>query len=108
MKPIFLVLFLALMIVPIVLAYDFNDKPSADEKSLFDNFLEPLMRIYRFIKYVATAIGVLVITIAGIVAITSGNDPERRNKAKEMIGYVLIGILIIWLAPLIVQIVVGG
>lgn len=108
MKPIYIMLILAFMIAPVVLAYSFDDQPTTQEKSLFDNFLEPVMRIYRFIKYVATAIGVLVITIAGIVAITSSNDPERRNKSKEMIGYVLIGLLIIWLAPLIVQIVVGG
>ena len=97
----------ALLLLPIVLAYDFDEDPSDEEKRLFDQFLEPLMRIYRFIKYVATAIGVLVVTIAGIVGMMSGNDPVKRNKAKETIGYVIIGLLVIWVAPLLITLIIG-
>lgn len=106
MKYGFVFLFL-LLLIPLALAYDFDDKPSDDEKEMFDEFLEPIMRIYRFIKYVATVIGVLVVTISGITAMASGHDPIKRNKAKEIVGYALLGILIIWLAPILIEIVLG-
>ena len=102
------VLFLLFLASPIVLAaVDFNQPLSADDEATFDQILEPVMKVYNLIKYIATAIAVLVLLFAGINYIISGSDPGKREKAKSMAMYVIIGLIIIWAAPLIVNFIVG-
>jgi multisubunit Na+/H+ antiporter MnhB subunit len=38
---------------------------------------------------------------------TSGSDPKKREDAKNMAMYVIIGLIVIWAAPLIVNWIVG-
>lgn len=88
-------------------AVDFGDEPSASDKAKFDQILEPVLRIYNLIKYTATVIAVVVLLMAGVTYITSGSDPGKREKAKNMAMYVIIGLVVIWAAPLIVNFIVG-
>ena len=64
------------------------------------------MKIYNFVKYSATVIAVLVLLFAGIVYMTAGNDPKKRDQAKNMAGYVIIGLILIWAAPIVVQFII--
>ena len=90
-------------LTPIVSAdVDLYEELSAEDEAAFDEILDPIMDIYNFIKYIATAIAAFVLVGAGIMFMMSGSDPSQRNKAKGMVTYVVIGLVIIWIAPLIV------
>ena len=70
----------------------------------FDQILQPVWKVYNFVRYIATAIAAVVLVFAGITYMTSGADMGKRESAKQMIGYVVIGLIVIWAAPFIVQI----
>jgi type IV secretory pathway VirB2 component (pilin) len=70
----------------------------------FDQILQPVWKIYNFAKYIATAIAAIFLVFAGIMYMTSGNDMMKRDNAKHTITYVVLGLIIIWAAPFIVQI----
>jgi len=73
------------------------------DTAAFDQILQPVWMIYNFVKYIATAIAAIFMVFAGIKFMTSGNDMMQRENAKSMIGYVVIGLIVIWAAPLVVQ-----
>ncbi len=102
-----LVLVLTLMAVNLVTAVDFDQTISAEDKATFDKILEPVMKIYNLVKYIASVLAVVVLLFAGMTYMTSGSDPGKREKAKNMAMYVIIGLIVIWAAPLIVNFIVG-
>lgn len=91
----------------LVAAYDFNQTITPEQQATFDQILSPVMRIYNLVKYVATGIAALVLLLAGINYMMGGSDPKKRDNAKAMAMYVIIGLVIIWAAPLVVQFIVG-
>ena len=99
-------LLLGLFMAPLVSA-QFNETLSEEDKAVFDQILDPVLKIYNLIKYAATFIAVIVLLLAGVNYIMSGSDPKRREGAKSMVMYVIIGLAIIWAAPLVVQFIVG-
>jgi len=96
-----------LTVLPLVSALDFNETMTEEDKEKFDAILEPVMKIYNFVKYAATAIAVLLLVFAGVSFITSGGNQGKRENSKMMIMYVLVGLIVIWVAPLIVELIVG-
>ena len=102
-----LVFLFALMTAQLVFAADFGDDISDEDKETFDEILEPVMKVYNLVKYVATVIAVIVILFAGVTYMISGSNPAKREQAKSMITYVVIGLVVIWAAPLIVNFIVG-
>lgn len=95
------------MVFPLVTAADFNQTITSQDQATFDQILQPVMKVYNLVKYSATVIAVLVLLFAGITYITSGNDPSKREQAKNMAMYVVIGLIVIWAAPLIVKFITG-
>jgi cytochrome c biogenesis protein CcdA len=93
-------LFAAMFVMQIALATAAN--------ATYDQILQPVQAIYDLIKYSVTIIAGLVMLFAGITYITSGSDPGKREQAKNMVMYVLIGLAVIWAAPLVVKLVMGG
>jgi len=73
----------------------------------FSEILEPLETIYDLVKYASTAVSGIIMLFAGITYITSGSDPGKREKAKNMIMYVIIGLMVIWAAPYVVELILG-
>lgn len=71
----------------------------------FEEVLSPLRTVYDLVKYAATIISGLVMLFAGITYIMSGSDPGKRDKAKNMIMYVIIGLIVIWAAPFVVDLI---
>jgi len=80
---------------------------SAAHQSDFNEILEPLQTIYDLVKYAATLISGLVMLFSGITYIMSGSDPGKREKAKNMVMYVIIGLMVIWAAPFVVELILG-
>lgn len=111
MKPHFvaalgIMLFFLFTVSTAMAAVDFNQPISPQDEAQFDQILDPVMKIYSLIKYLATAIAALVLLIAGISYITSGSNPGKRENSKSMVMYVVIGLVIIWAAPLLVNFIV--
>lgn len=94
-------LFAAMFVLQLVLV-------KAADTTTYDQILQPIQAIYDLVKYSVTIIAGLVLLFAGITYITAGSDPGKRDKAKNMIMYVLIGLAVIWAAPFIVKLVLGG
>lgn len=99
---------LALFIMPhIVMAVDFNQQPSDADKAKFDQIAAPIMKIYNLVKYLASVVAGLSLLFAGVTYMSSGSDPKKRDNAKSMAMYVVIGLIVIWAAPFIVGLIVG-
>ena len=94
-------LFLFLFLLQLVLV-------SAADTETFDQILKPIQTIYDLVKYAVTIIAGLVLLFAGITYIMSGSDPGKREKAKNMVMYVIIGLAVIWAAPFIVKLILGS
>lgn len=102
-----LLIALFLFASPIVMASSLNDGISSQDKATFDKMLEPVVRIYDFVKYSATIISVLILLFAGVTYMFAGDNPSKKEQAKNMITYVLIGLVVIWAAPMLVNFMIG-
>lgn len=63
---------------------------------------EIIIKIILFILDIALLLAVAVVIIAGIYLITSNGDEGQRDKAKKIIYYAIIGIIVILLSRVIV------
>ncbi len=100
---------LALLFLPVLVsaAVDFSKAVSTEDQATFDQILQPVMKIYNLVKYFASALAGVALLATGAVYMTSGADPKKRDNAKSMAMYVIIGLLIIWAAPLMVGLLAG-
>jgi hypothetical protein len=80
---------------------------SAATPADYDEILKPVQAVYDLVKYSVTVIAGLILLFAGISYITSGSDPGKREKSKNMVMYVIIGLAVIWAAPFVVKLVLG-
>lgn len=98
---------LGLLFLPLVLAEgdnaDLDTDITNEDKEKFDEILQPVVKIYNFIKYIATIVAAIFLLFAGISFMTSGDDPKKRDQAKSIATYVIVGLLVIWAAPFIVN-----
>lgn len=99
--------FVGLLVMQFALAVEFDDQVSSEDKATFDEILQPVMKIYNLVKYTATVLAVIVLLFAGVSYMISGSNPAKREQAKNMSMYVIIGLVVIWAAPLIVNFIVG-
>ena len=99
--------FFTMIAIQFIVAVDFNQDISAQDQATFDQILNPVMKIYNLVKYSATVIAVIVLLFAGVSYMLSGDNPVKREQAKSMITYVVIGLIVIWVAPLLVNFIVG-
>jgi hypothetical protein len=97
---------LPLAIITLLVVLQIGMVVAADEAD-FEQILTPLTTIYNLIKYAATIIAGLVMLFAGVTYISSGSDPGKRDKAKNMVMYVIIGLIVIWAAPFVVNLILG-
>lgn len=102
-----LVFLLSIFAMQFVSGADFDQDISDEDKESFDEILEPVMKIYNLIKYSATVLAVVVLLFAGLTYMTAGSNPAKREQAKNMVMYVVIGLIVIWVAPLIVNFIVS-
>lgn len=100
-------LVLLMSFIAIVSSADFDQDISDEDKDTFDEILEPIMKIYNLVKYSATVLAVVVLLFAGVIYMTSGSNPAKREQAKNMVTYVVVGLIVIWIAPLVVNFIVG-
>jgi len=63
----------------------------------------PLNKIYDLVKAVISVVAILAITFAGAQFMFSGDNIQSREGAKSMVLYAVIGLVIVWVAPLLVN-----
>ncbi|MFH0970155.1 MAG: pilin [Candidatus Diapherotrites archaeon] len=63
----------------------------------------PIDKIYELIKSVVSILGIIAITAAGAWYMFSGNNIQSRENAKSMVSYSIVGLVLVWVAPLIVN-----
>jgi len=90
MKKSFIVLIVLLLISQMVFAATVAD------------ITAPITRIYDLIKGIISVLGIIAITIAGAMYMFSGSNIQNRENAKNMGSYAVIGLVLVWVAPLIV------
>jgi len=79
----------------IVFPFVFADASIAD-------ITNPLTRIYDLIKGIISVVAIIAITVSGAHFMFAGDDIKARESAKSMITYCIIGLVIVWVAPLLV------
>jgi len=65
-------------------------------------FWDLIDKLIDFIFYLAIAVAPIMFIVAGFYFITAAGDPEKINIAKKMILWVLIGLLIVFLAKALI------
>ncbi len=68
---------------------------------------QPTCNLYGLIQLFATVGGVLAAAYSGFQLATS-HDLTVRNEAKALISGVVIGLIIVWIAPFLVKNLVGA
>ena len=63
----------------------------------------PINRIYDLIKGIVSVVGIIAITVAGAMYMISGSNIQNRENAKNMVSYAIVGLVLVWVAPLIVS-----
>jgi len=95
-----------LVIMPFVYRSVYADvniqPPSAEDINTFNQILEPVMKVYNFVKYAASALAVLFIIFAAVQMFINNNPMEKEN-AKTKMMYIVIGLIVIWVAPIAVN-----
>ena len=76
--------------------------PSGDDLSAFNAILEPVMKVYNFVKYAASVLALLFLVFAAISMFTNDN-PMEKDKAKSKVMYIVVGLIVIWIAPIVVN-----
>ncbi|MDP2750311.1 MAG: pilin [Nanoarchaeota archaeon] len=93
--------------MPFALAADMNATITAQEKAQFDKILEPVMKIYHLLLYLVSAVAIIYAVYIGIQFMLSGGDAKKRDEAKHSLTYVGVGLLVVWAAPYVVQMLLG-
>ena len=108
MKLFLLPALLVILFLPVVMAEsaDLDTELSEEDKAQFDKILEPIMKIYNFIKYIASVVAAIFLLYAGITYMTSASDPKKRENAKSIASYVILGLIVIWATPIIVGLLI--
>ncbi len=68
---------------------------------------QPICKLYGLIQLFATVGGVLVAAYSGFQLATS-HDLNERNNSKMLLTGVVVGVIIVWIAPLLVQNLAGA
>lgn len=69
--------------------------------------IDLLVRITENILTYVGIIAVVMIVIAGIILVVNGGNENSRDRARKIIVYTIIGIIVILLASAIVRFVLG-
>lgn len=62
----------------------------------------PLNKIYDLVKAGVTIVALIMLTVSGFRYMTSGDNPLTRDAAKQSVVYIVAGLVIVWVAPLMV------
>jgi len=70
-----------------------------------DSFADLASKIIEFIFYIALAIAPIMFIVAGLAFITAAGDPEKIKRAKDIVLWTVIGLMIVLMATGIIQVI---
>lgn len=115
MKKLFLLIslfFLILFLTPVLISAQEPLVPcgNAGQKSCtIDDFFIMLARIFNFIvKFIATPLAVLMLTIGGIMILISAGNPTLAGMGKKILWVSVIGLVLVFCSWLIVNFILGA
>ena len=68
---------------------------------------QPICNLYGIIRLFGTVAAIIAAAYAGFT-LTSSHVHKEREEAKGLLGGVFVGLIVIWLAPLVVTSLVGA
>ncbi len=68
---------------------------------------QPICNLYGMVQVFGTILGVLAASYGGLTLATT-HETTHRNNAKALIEGAVIGLIVIWLAPLVITNLVGA
>ena len=77
-------------------------EPTSEDLAAFNAILEPVMKVYNFVKYSASVLALLFLIFAAI-SMFSTDNPMEKDNAKSKVMYIVVGLIVIWVAPLVVN-----
>ena len=85
----------------------------ATKRALGDNFSQKTLWVFvtdivRYFLSFVSLVAVIYILYAGFQLMTWAWDEEKSKKARQIIIYVVVGIIVMWLAYWIVQIILDA
>jgi hypothetical protein len=101
--------FFILLIFPVFIFADTPLVPcEMGSCTLCDLFQLFVNLVLYLLAYIIPPVATIMFLYGGIVFYTSGGNPERTNKGKDIIKYAVIGIVIIYSAWIIVGAFLGA
>lgn len=94
---------LVLLFIPLVIE---GQVVEIDNPLEADSFWELMENIVNFLFALSLPVGALMIVVAAFYFLTSGGDPEKVKKAKMLIFWTLVGIVILFLSVALIQAIV--
>jgi len=64
-------------------------------------------RVTMLIQLIGGTIGTLVLSAGGVMFMTAGDSPEKKEQAKQVLTMAIVGLLVILIAPSIVGFIVS-
>ena len=86
-----------------------NGKLDENEKCKIESFFEMLGNIFNFIvKFIATPLAVLMLTIGGIMILISAGNPNLAGTGKKILWVSVIGLVLVFGSWLIISFILGA
>ena len=88
--------------VPVLLTIFLFLSPVVYAAEGVDAILEPVNKIKDLVISLVSALAIIIIIFAGVKFMVSGENIQARENAKSMLTYSVIGLVVVWVAPLLV------
>jgi len=103
MKKIFLILIFLFLILPIIVS---ADEPIRIENPLGAESFEVIVNnIIDFIFKIAIVVAPLMVIVGGFLFVTAGGNVQQINRARNLLIWTAVGVLIILLSKGILSII---
>jgi hypothetical protein len=102
-----ILVFTCLVVVPQLVIGLESDNLTENQTNAMNEIKTTVGSITLFIRLIGGAVGTLVLTAGGVMFMTAGEKPERKEQAKQILTMGVIGLVIILIAPAVVTFIIG-